>query len=160
MKRDGNTGTWKLILLAGIAGGAAEVLWVMFYSSITAVSGTTVARQVTATLWPAAAEWALAPAVGIFIHMALALALAAAFVPLLLRFASWHPGPGAMVTAATAALAVVWAVNFLILLPTINPDFVRLMPSGATLFSKLLFGLAMASFLQWRVSRSEAGMSQ
>ena len=69
MKRNGNIGTWKPVQLAGLGGGAVEVLWVTLYSSITATSGTMVARQVAASLWPAAVEWVFAPALGIAIHI-------------------------------------------------------------------------------------------
>lgn len=147
MKQDGNTRTWRTVLLAGLAGGAAEVLWVTLYSGISATSGQTIARQVTATFWPPAADWAFAPALGIAIHMALALALAAALVPLLLRFAAQYPAPGAVMAGATAALALVWAVNFFLVLPVLNPAFVTLLPYGATLISKLLFGVTMAWML-------------
>jgi hypothetical protein len=46
------------------------------------------------------------------------------------------------------ALAAVWAVNFLIVLPYINPEFVRLLPYSVTLLSKLLFGLSAATVLR------------
>ena len=143
MKLHDSIGTWKLILIAGLTGGAAEVLWVALYNGATGTSAMTVARQVAASAWPAAADWASAPVLGIAIHMALALALAAAFVPFLLRIAARHPEPGAIVAGATATLAIVWAVNFFIVLPLLNPSFVTLMPYGATLTSKLLFGVTM-----------------
>jgi hypothetical protein len=47
-----------------------------------------------------------------------------------------------------AALAMVWAFNFFILLPLIDPAFVALMPYPASLLSKLLFGLAGAVMLR------------
>jgi hypothetical protein len=43
------------------------------------------------------------------------------------------------------ALAGVWAVNFLVVLPRVNAAFTHLLPYGATLLSKLLFGLAAAA---------------
>jgi hypothetical protein len=45
-------------------------------------------------------------------------------------------------------LAGVWAMNFLVILPIINPDFVLLVPYGASLASKVLFGVA-AAFVFW-----------
>lgn len=156
MRQHGNAGTWKLVLLAGLAGGAAEILWVALYSGVGATSGTMVARQVTASVWPTAADWASAPALGIAIHMALALVLAAALVPLLLRFASRHAGSGMIMAGAAAALALVWAVNFFIVLPLLNPAFMTLMPYGATLVSKLLFGAVTASVIMRRAPRQGA----
>jgi hypothetical protein len=47
-------------------------------------------------------------------------------------------------------LGAVWAFNFLVVLPQLNPDFVALMPPAITLASKLLFALAMARMLEAR----------
>ena len=44
-------------------------------------------------------------------------------------------------------LAGIWALNFLLVLPVLNPRFVTLMPYAATLASKALFGLTMAAVL-------------
>jgi hypothetical protein len=145
MKR--NSTTLRAVLLAGIAGGTAEVLWVTLYGWVTATSGAAVAREITASFWPAAAEWAFAPALGITIHMALALALAALIVPPLLRYAAQRPGPGAIVVGAVSVLALVWVVNFFLILPLVNPSFIALMPYGATLVSKVLFGVAAGTTL-------------
>jgi hypothetical protein len=48
------------------------------------------------------------------------------------------------VLVAAAALAAVWAVNFLLILPSVNPAFTALLPPAATFVSKLLFGVCMA----------------
>lgn len=147
MNRRVEISTWELVLLAGLAGGTAEVLWVILYSSVSGVSAGLVARQVTASLWPAAAEWAVAPVLGVAIHMALAVALAALCAPLLLSLFK-NAAPVAVTLAAVIALSVVWAVNFFIVLPVLNPAFIELMPYGATLASKILFGLAMAAVVR------------
>ena len=49
---------------------------------------------------------------------------------------------------AAAVLAIIWTVNFQVLLPLLNPAFTLLMPAGVTLASKILFGLAMAGVLE------------
>ena len=144
-----NTVLLKTVLLAGTAGGMTEVLWVTLYSGVTATSSTVVARQITATVWPAAAQWTYAPALGIAIHMTLALTLAAAIVPLLLHFAARSLEEGAIILVAVSVLAVVWAVNFFLVLPRVNPTFIALMPYGATLTSKLLFAVAMAGVVHY-----------
>lgn len=140
MKR--NATVLRAVLLAGIAGGTAEVLWVTLYGWVTATSSTAVARQIASSFWPAAAEWAHAPALGIAIHMTLALAVAAAMVPLLLPLARLPLKNGTIVLGAVIALALIWLVNFFMVLPVVNPAFIALMPYGATLASKLLFGVA------------------
>jgi hypothetical protein len=128
----------RTALLAGTAGGAAEVLWIAAYSSGTQTRSLDVAREVTASLFPAAAELAAAPLLGIAIHMLLSLALGLVLAKLLLGWAR-----GWLVTGAIAALACVWALNFLVVLPAVNPAFVTLMPLAVTLASKLLFGAAL-----------------
>ena len=146
LQRDSKTKQSLLqpILLAGIAGGLAELVWVMLYSSLTQVSGSEVARQIAVTLFPALTQAPFAVALGVAIHFALSLALAAAFVWIVWRPFIRKRGAVATFAGATFALAVIWAINFLIVLPSLNPDFVALMPYFATLFSKLLFGVAMA----------------
>jgi len=148
MRRSERTNVGRLIALGGLAGGAAEVLWVTLYAAIGDVSAAEVARQVTASLYPAAAEWSSAPALGVAIHMVLALALAAVCAPFLTRLARRHAAAAAITLAALLALTLVWAVNFFVVLPALNPDFITLMPYAATLASKMLFGLAMAAVLQ------------
>lgn len=132
-----------IIILAGLVGGLAEILWVMSYSMFSATSGVEVARQVTASVFPAAASLPHAPLLGVGIHLVLSLLLAAGFV-----FAVWvpllcHHNPATIWLSTIAALTGVWLINFLVVLPVINPTFVELMPYAVTLVSKIMFGLAM-----------------
>jgi hypothetical protein len=146
-------------LIAGLAGGFAEMAWVALYSSITSTSSMEVARQVTGTVFSSASNTPWAPWAGMGIHLALSLALGVAFVLVL-----WC-SPARRVTAkniwiaALLALVGIWAANFFIVLPALNGSFVTLMPYGATLLSKALFAVAMAAVLQntaARVSRRSA----
>lgn len=131
------------ILVAGLAGGIAEILWVLAYSAVAPVAAAEVAREVTASIVPVAAAWAVAPAIGVALHLALSIALAYAFVTALGGMA-----PGARtVPLAVAALVAVWAFNFLVLMPLLDMRFATLMPYAATLLSKVLFGVAMGSVL-------------
>ena len=60
-------------------------------------------------------------------------------------------------------LIAVWAVNFLVVLPHINPEFVHLLPYSVTLLSKLLFAVAATTVLQTRrlrLARVRAGCSE
>ena len=137
----------KVILLAGLCGGLAEVVWVQLNASLAGLSGAEVARQVTASIMPGAAEAAFAPGLGIAIHFALSLLVAVCYAALV-----WVPFmqrrvPAASVAAASAVLAAIWAVNFLVVLPVVNAEFVGLLPYPVTFGSKLLFGLAMATVL-------------
>lgn len=136
-------GKVSVVVTAGIAGGMAEVLWIAAATTVLGADGRAVASAVGATVVPAMAASGYAPWLGLAIHFLLSIALAAVFV----RTFSRRCSPATLVAAAIAALAAVWAVNFLLLLPVLNPAFVSLLPLPVTLISKLLFGLAMAVVL-------------
>ena len=136
--------TRNTILIAGLAGGVVEILWVALYSIFTQTSGGEVARQVAASVLPSLASGALAVTAGITIHLALSLALAALFAAVIWLPYAMQRGAAVTLAGAVIALVGVWAVNFFIILPVLNPAFVVLMPYAATLFSKLLFGVFMA----------------
>lgn len=136
---------FKAALVAGAAGGTAEMLWVAGYSG---AGGVEVAREVAATLY--VTDLMFAPLAGVAIHMALSIALGLALAKLLLGWAMPRFGSRALLPAALAALACVWALNFFVVLPVLNPAFVTLLPLAVTLVSKLLFGAALAATLQWK----------
>lgn len=142
MKREAVGHVLTIGALAGLAGGVAEVAWIWIYAAATGGDAASVARGVTDTV----GIGALPPvAGGVAIHMALAailgMAVAVALAPTRLHGARLY---GAMI----GALAAVWAINFLIVLPLINPQFVEIVPLGVSFLSKLLFGLAAAASLQ------------
>lgn len=132
------------ILVAGLAGGVAEIVWVLAYGAFASVSAAEVAREVTASVFPGAASAPGGLALGIGIHLTLSIALAFAFFSLLRNFLQDDAGT---VAIAVGALAGVWAINFLVVLPLVNPRFVTLMPYAATFLSKALFGGAMGAVL-------------
>jgi hypothetical protein len=138
----------RTVLFAGLAGGSAEIAWVAAYASLAPASGFEVARGVTQTLVPGAGELGWAVMAGIAIHMALSMALAWLLAKPLLQGVARRFGEGALLPAALAALAAVWAINFLVVLPVLNPAFVELLPVPVSLASKLLFGAALASVLR------------
>lgn len=137
-------------LVAGLAGGFAEIAWVAFYSAVSPVSAAEVARGVTSTVFTTAPDAPWAPWAGVGIHLVLSLALGIAFVLALWKLTSGHPGRQRIWVSAVAVAIAIWAVNFLLVLPSLNSAFVALMPLGATLLSKTLFGVAMA----WTLSRT------
>lgn len=137
-------GKASVAVVAGVAGGMAEVLWIAAATAALGVDGWAVARAVGATVIPAMANSGLAAGIGLVIHFLLSIALAAVFMHALGRSRSTT----ARVLVSLGALAAVWAFNFFLLLPLINPAFVFLLPLSVTLVSKLLFGLAMATVLE------------
>jgi hypothetical protein len=147
----------RLGVLAGLAGGAAEVAWVAGYGAVTGTPVASVASGVTAALLPGLAALPAGPVIGIALHMALAvglgIAVAGAFsTKLLHRVRAW---PQSLLVVLT--LGAVWAANFMVVLPHLDPDFLALLPVTVTLTSKLLFGASAAAVLRTqRAGRSNA----
>lgn len=143
-------------IIAGAAGGLAEIAWVTFYAGATGGNAAVLAHGVTS----AAGVTALLPqspvSLGIVVHMILAVALGVtlAYAWRTLR-ARRFAGSG-LYPLMLAALSAVWATNFFVILPIVSPAFVHLVPYAVSLASKLLFGLAAAAALQWRTDREGA----
>ena len=142
------------IMAAGLAGGLAEVACVGLYSMFTPLSGAEVAREITASVFPGLAALPSAALLGVAIHFLLSLLLAAGFVFATARLFTPRRRTADIFVSALVTLAFVWAMNFFIVLPAINPVFVGLMPYTVTLTSKLLFGVAMAAVLNWAPGES------
>lgn len=149
MKTSAHDETVRLpvILLAGLCGGLAEVIWAQIYTTFTGHSSVEVTRQVTASVLPGLTDAAFAPAPGIVIHFALALLVGLGYALLIWRPFLRQRGPAAAVAGAASVLASIWMMNFLVILPVLNPGFVALFPYPVSLGSKILFGLAMAGVL-------------
>ncbi len=140
---------WRLVMIASLAGGMAEIVWVSLYASFTSLTAATVAREVTASLLPMFAAGGAGVWLGILIHMLLAVALGYAFA-----YALWKPfarprGMVATLAVSVLTLATVWTMSFFVVLPVLNPVFITLMPYPVTFASKTLFALAMAITLVW-----------
>lgn len=140
------------IILAGMVGGGAEIIWISSYSYFSSNSASNIARQISITILPFTADSFYAPALGIFIHLILSLFLATAFIVTILKTVRVKYGSTGIILSSFATLGIVWFINFLIILPIINPSFTLLMPVVVTLVSKLLFGIAMGWVLLKNVS--------
>ena len=135
---------WLVGALAGLAGGGIEVAWIILYQNLAGQDAAAVARGVTQSVLPFLAAPPAAVAMGIAIHMALAVGLGIAIAVAVRRLLPGLVGTAMEPVVVVAALAGVWAMNFLVLLPVINPAFVALVPYAASLASKVLFGFAAA----------------
>lgn len=148
----------KYGLLLGIVGGAAEIAWIAFYGALAGADSAVVASAVSATVKPALPiSLETAPAAyGLLVHMLLAAGLGIALVTGWLALTKHWPQRLNEYCFMATALTSVWAFNFFVVLPLINPGFVELVPYAASLTSKLLFGLAGAVVLRrFTVERSE-----
>jgi len=127
-------------LCIGLAGGLAEIGVVLLYSALTGGDAAAVARNVASAVGLDGAS----AAAGVAIHMGLAAALGVGLSAVMLAMGVTPFRDATVFSLMPAMLAVVWAINFFVVLPVISPGFVHLLPYGVTLASKLTFGLAAA----------------
>lgn len=153
------TGFWRVGALAGLAGGAVEVAWIALYQNLAGQEGAAVARGVTQSVIPALVDDPVAVPLGIGIHMGLAIVLGISIAIVVNRALPRIVGTAMEPVVVIAALAGVWAGNFFVVLPAINPEFVSLVPYGASFVSKVLFGFA-AAFVFWWGHRLRTRQSQ
>jgi hypothetical protein len=102
----------------------------------------------------ATSAWAVE--LGVLIHLCLAVALGIGLafgIRLILRRLETLRSQFAF---TVLILTAVWAMNFLVVLPHINPAFVHLLPYSVTLLSKMLFGLAAATTFHARRAQRAA----
>jgi hypothetical protein len=149
----------RAIILAGLAGAMAEVIWVGLFCALTPLSGGEVLRQITASIFPAVAASSWAPALGLLLHFALGIGVAYAFAVLIWQSFARRAGTGTTLATALVALVGIWAINFFALLPFVNAEFTGLMPYTVTLASKVLFGIAMAATLNSFELESQQGVA-
>jgi hypothetical protein len=143
--------TVSTVLLAGFAGGVVEMMWVAGYCALTPLRSSEVLHQISRSAGIHASNGVFASLSGIAIHLLLSVLLALAFALSVWRPLLRRSGVVGNVLASCAALGMIWTFNFLVVLPSLNPDFADLMPYGVTLTSKLLFGVAMG----WVLYRAE-----
>ncbi len=141
-------GIWFAGTLAGLAGGAIEVAWIALYQHLAGADGENVARGVTESVLPGLVSAPAAVPLGLAIHMGLAVALGIVIALALPRLLPRLVGTALEPVAVVATLIGVWTINFFVVLPAINPAFVTLVPYGASLTSKVLFGFAAAFVLR------------
>ena len=131
-------------MVAGAAGGLAEIAWVAAYAALTGGDAGALARGVT----KAAAFNGVFPgepiSVGLSIHMTLAVFLGIALAFGWRAFVGRRPEGFGLYPFMVFALAGVWTINFFVVLPLVSPAFAHALPYGISLASKILFGLAAA----------------
>ena len=138
-------------IVAGAAGGIAEIIWIVVYASVTGADAANLARGVTTAAGANLLLTGSSVISGTAIHMILAVMLGTALAFAWNAFSQRWPKQTSPYAALCAALGAVWAINFLIVLPLLSPDFVQILPYPVSLISKLLFGLAASAVLSGKV---------
>jgi hypothetical protein len=135
-------------VVAGAAGGLAEIAWVTLYAGATGTDPSVLARGVTTAAGVSGLVPAMPVALGVSVHMALAVTLGIALSFGWRALSSHRLEIGSPFPFMLAALVGVWAINFFVALPVISPAFIHLVPYPVSLVSKVLFGLAAAEALR------------
>jgi hypothetical protein len=134
-------------VIAGAAGGVAEIVWIVLYAFATGSSAANVAQAVTAAAGMNGVLPAAPAFLGVLVHMTLAVLLGIALAGLWQMLCDARFSQTGMALSVVASLAGIWAVNFFVVLPLVSPSFVHLLPYPVTLISKILFGAAAAASL-------------
>src|SRR5580658_350567 len=111
-------------VVAGVVGGLAEIAWITLYAAATGADPATLARAVTTAAGVSALFPAAPVVLGVTVHMLLAVTLGIALsfgwrVLSSHRLEIANPFPFTL-----AALIGIWAVNFFVVLPSIDPAFI------------------------------------
>jgi hypothetical protein len=130
-------------LIAGTFGGLMEVAWMALWHAQKTLDAAPVARGVVATFSPSLGDSAWGVTSGVAIHMVLSLGLGVMIAYAVRQLLGSASRP-ARAAAVFATLVAIWAVNFFVVLPVINPAFVTIVPYSISLISKALFGVAAA----------------
>jgi hypothetical protein len=143
--------TLRVGIIAGTAGGLAEIAWVTLYAGVTGGDPAVLARGVTTAAGLSAMLPATSPAMlGIGVHMMLAVMLGIVLTSAWEALSGRRAGLTHAYPFMLAALAGVWVTNFFVVLPIISPAFIHLLPYAISLTSKLLFGVAAAEVVRNR----------
>jgi hypothetical protein len=139
--------------VAGLIGGLVEFGWVTLYADITGADP----HQFAPGIVSATSVRALFPGrppslLSVFVNLSFAIALGIALTLVWRALRARRPDLTNPLPFALVALAIVWAINFFVVLPVIRPEFVHLVPYGVSLISSLLYGAAFAAVLHDRLA--------
>ncbi len=135
-------------LFAGLLGGLVEIGWVTLYADLTGFDPARFARGVITAvgvraLLPGRSSALLSISVNLAFAAALGIVLAFGWRAVRARW----PNLSNPLPFGLAALAIIWAINFFIVLPLVRPEFIHVVPYAVSLTSSLLFGATVSAVL-------------
>lgn len=148
---------WLLTLrsgvLGGLLGGLAEIGLISLYADITGEDARAFARGVTSAVGlraflPGFHSAVLDLGVNMIFAVVLSVILTFAWRAFARKRNLTNPFPFMLV-----ALAGVWAINFLVVLPLTRPGFIHLVPLPVSLASSLLLGVVIAAVVREELPR-------
>ena len=137
----------RLIIFSGFIGGMAEVLFMLFYSFVSKGSLVVIGSEITKSFFKSYEAGVDAALLGLLIHFLLAFVVSFFFITVIMPLFNAFNHPNRIMLMSLVYLAMIWCLNFLILLPKVNVAFVHLFPYMVTFASKLLFGYSMSVYL-------------
>jgi len=141
---------WQGILI-GVVGGIAEIAVVCSFTALSGGNAATVARGIAYVV----GLDGMSAGEGVAVHMGLAAMLGVALLTVLRMMPLWATA-GHALPFMLFSLAMVWVINFFVVLPAMGSGFTYLLPNAVTLASKLSFGLTAAIVLSLKDSGSSA----
>lgn len=145
--------TLRTGILAGLLGGLVEIGWISLYADITGEEARAFARGATSAVGlraflPGFRSAVLDLGVNMTFAVVLSIILTFAWRAFARKRNLTNPFPFML-----AALAIVWIINFLVVLPLIRPGFIHLVPLPVSLASSLLLGVVMAAVVREELPR-------
>jgi hypothetical protein len=126
-------------LCIGLAGGVAEVGVVWLYSALTDTDAALIARHVASAI-----RLGDTASVGVSVHMVLAVTLGICLNAVMRTSADRLVRDRLVFPFMIGSLVIIWSINFIVVLPTVYPSFVHLLPFTISLASKMAFGVSAA----------------
>lgn len=142
--KDNAASNLALGAIAGLAGGAAEILWISIAHIFGGTSPVLVARAITAAFDRSSAAAPAAAMLGTSIHLLLSALLGG------LMYSAWagllksQRMSLSIMPVSIAILMTVWMMNFYLVLPVLDPDFIIKVPLWTGMISKLSFAVAFS----------------
>lgn len=145
--------------VAGVAGGAAEVVWISLVHISGGASPVDVARAIAAVLGSRLGTASTAALLGACAHLVLSALLGSVMYVIWRRLRSGRTARVNLWVFSIATLMVVWATNFYLVLPRLDPKFLAMVPVLTGLISKLAFALVFCATIRAIEARQRAQTS-
>lgn len=143
--KDSLAQTFGLGSLAGLVGGAAEIVWISIAYMFGGTSPVGVARAIAGTLGHSSTSATSTALMGASIHLALAGLLGGVMYMVWIRLLKPSKSRVSIMVFSIATLVAVWAINFYLVLPNLDPGFIVKVPVVTGLISKLSFAVAFCA---------------
>ena len=142
--------------LAGLVGGVAEIVWISIAHVFGGTSPVGVARAIAGTLGHSSTSATSTALMGASIHLALAGLLGGVMYMVWIRLMKPSKSRVSIMVFSIATLKAVWAINFYLVLPNLDPGFIVKVPVVNGLISKLSFAVAFCASIRAIELRKEA----